>query len=77
MYYRAETKELVTIRGEADELSGSGWQLVTEDTGSGLVTARALFVERGLVDEQGATGAYWYFAQPKKDERELPGQKAA
>ncbi len=53
-YFRPETKELATIKGENDTLPGSGWQLLTDDTEQGLMAARALLVERGLVDKQGA-----------------------
>ena len=77
IYFRPETEELETITGENDTLPGGGWQLLTDDTEPGLVAARALLVERGLVDEQRATDVYWYVARRKQDKKNVSCRQAA
>ena len=64
IYYNQKTKEITSITG-GDLLSGSGWMHVTDDARLGLLEARAVLVDHGLV-EDGLT-VYWHFPQPEKD----------
>ena len=57
-YVRTASRELA-VRDGPEELPAAGWQPLTARTDLGRVEARALLVERGLVDAAGARAYYW------------------
>lgn len=60
-YYNRITKEITTITS-GDLPSETGWTLLTDETRLGLLAARAMLVDRRLVDDESAV--YWHFPQP-------------
>ncbi len=61
MYFNQITKEITSVT-TGDLPSESGWTHVTDETQLGLLAARAILVDRGLVDDDSAV--YWHFPQP-------------
>jgi hypothetical protein len=73
LYFRRETGEITTVRA-GDAALPAGWAFIAPTLDAGLVAARALLVERGLVDPAAAGHVYWLMPPPVRDAR--PGRAA-
>ena len=67
IYFSESRCELVSHT--ADDLPpGSDWEQISDDPTLGLVSARTLAVQRGLLTTEAATELYWFMPQPEREE---------
>jgi hypothetical protein len=66
LYFRRDTGEITTVRDDDHTPPGAGWAFVSDAADVGLVGARALLLDRGLVDAAGAARVYWLMPTPAR-----------
>ena len=67
IYFNASNCELVAHTSD-DLAPGTGWEQLNDDPTLGLVAARTLAVQRGLLTSEAAVGLYWFMPQPERDQ---------
>lgn len=59
IYYDVAQRELIVVLDEEVEHAGEGWIPLTPEPWCGLIDARRLLVERGLLDDMTAQRVFW------------------
>ncbi len=67
IYFSESRCELVSHTSE-DIPPGTDWEQISDDPTLGLVSARTLAVQQGLLTSEAAAGLYWFMPQPERDE---------
>lgn len=67
IYFSESKCELVSHTSD-DLPPGSDWEQISDDPTLGLVAARTLAVQRGLLTSEAAAELYWFMPQPEREE---------
>lgn len=68
IYFSALRSELVSHTSD-DLPPGSDWEQLSADPTLGLVSARTLAVQHGLLTSEAAAELYWFMPQPEREDR--------